>query len=145
MTERHTNIPATYLVLKKDGRVLLSRRFNTGYEDGKYSLVAGHVERGETFTHAIIREAYEEAGVLVKKNDLQAVHVMQRKSNAEIDRVEVFFAASEWRGEIENKEPDQCDDLAWFDIERLPENMVPCVRHALECIRRGEIYSQFGW
>ena len=33
-----------YLVLERDGKVLLSLRENTGYEDGKWSLVAGHAE-----------------------------------------------------------------------------------------------------
>jgi hypothetical protein len=37
---RHTNIPASYLILMKDNNVLLLRRFNTGYEDGNYSMIA---------------------------------------------------------------------------------------------------------
>ena len=57
MKTRHTNIPASYLVLFDHNKVLLLRRFNTGYEDGNYSLIAGHVEEGETFTKCIIREA----------------------------------------------------------------------------------------
>ena len=43
--ERNKIIPASYAVLIKDNKVLLVRRFNTGYEDGKYSLPAGHVEK----------------------------------------------------------------------------------------------------
>ena len=53
--ERHKIIPASYLVLIKNNKILLQIRFNTGYEDGKYSRVAGHVDKGETFTEAIIR------------------------------------------------------------------------------------------
>jgi len=34
--ERHKVVPASYLVLIKNGKILLQRRFNTGYEDGKY-------------------------------------------------------------------------------------------------------------
>ncbi|MFH1669466.1 MAG: NUDIX domain-containing protein [Candidatus Woesearchaeota archaeon] len=61
--KRHQNVPASYLTLFKDDKVLLLRRFNTGYEDGNYSMVAGHVDPGETFTQCIIREAKEEAGI----------------------------------------------------------------------------------
>ena len=37
--ERHKIVPASYLVLIKDSKILLSRRVNTGYEDGKYPML----------------------------------------------------------------------------------------------------------
>lgn len=37
---KHTLIPASYLILKQGNKILLSRRENTGYEDGNYSLVS---------------------------------------------------------------------------------------------------------
>jgi len=46
-------VPAAYLVLRDGHNILLLRRFNTGYEDGKYSMIAGHVEDGETFSTAL--------------------------------------------------------------------------------------------
>ena len=93
--ERHQNIPASYLVLIKDNKVLLQRRFNTGYQDGKYSMVAGHVDKGETFTEAIIRETKEEAGIELKPENLKVAHVMHRDSgtNENNERVDVFFVA----------------------------------------------------
>src|SRR3990167_3417995 len=103
MKKYHQNIPASYLFLLKYKKVLLLKRCNTGYEDGNYSMIAGHVEEGETFTDAIIREAYEEANIRLKAEDLKVVHVMHRKS-IDSERVDVFFAADKWDGSIENKE-----------------------------------------
>ena len=42
--ERFKLIPSVYALFIQDEKILLSRRFQTGYEDGKYSLVAGHAD-----------------------------------------------------------------------------------------------------
>jgi 8-oxo-dGTP diphosphatase len=134
---------AVYLIFERDGQILLLRRFNTGYEDGNYSLVAGHVDVGETATQAAVREAHEEAGVQIKPEALEFVHVMHRKSNDE--RVDFFYRVKAWEGDIHNQEPGKCDDLSWFLREALPHNLIPCVREALSNAQKGIFYSEFGW
>jgi 8-oxo-dGTP diphosphatase len=135
---------AVYLVLVKDGKVLLLRRFNTGYNDGNYSLVAGHLDNGETTKQGIIREAKEEAGITVKPEDLEVVHVVHRNG---VDRYyfDTYLRASEWSGEITNTEPEKCDDLKWFSFGELPENIVPEVKSALEHINNNIPFSEFGF
>ncbi len=146
MVDRHTNIIASFIVLKKDDQVLLAKRQNTGYHDGDYSLVAGHVELGETYTQAIIREAKEEANIDLIPNKLVVTYIQHRKSQTDgSERVDAYFLAEEWLGEIKNLEPEKCSDLNWFSIDKLPENIVPAVRHALECIQKDIHYSEFGW
>jgi len=147
MKNRHHNIPASYLVFFKDDKVLLLRRANTGYEDGNYSLVAWHVDPWETFTQCIIREAEEETGVIISPEDVEVKHIMHRDSeeNENNERVDTFFVAKTRKWEIINKEPHKCDDLSWFDINNLPENIIPYVRHALDCISKDVFYSEFGW
>ena len=147
MAQTHTNVPASYLVLFKENKTLLLRRFQTGYEDGKYSVVAGHVDPGENFTQCIIREAKEEAGITLKREDLRVCHIMHRDSQwaEDRERVDVFFTADNWVGEITNMEPEKCDDLSWFDLENLPDNTIPYIRESLESISRGISYSEYGW
>ncbi len=78
--KRYSGIIAeVYLVLIREERILLLRRYQTGYEDGNYSLVAGHVEAEETCKEAMIREAEEEAGIEIDYENLEVVHVMHRK------------------------------------------------------------------
>ena len=152
--DRNKEIPEAYIVLLKDNKVLLSRRFNTGYMDGYYGLPAGHIEKNETFLQGCIRETKEEVGVDIKPGDLEFVHLMHRNSRKEYpqgvaegvnERVGAFFYAKGWSGEPINAEQDKCDDLSWFNLDNLPENTIPFVRYALECISEKVFYSEFGW
>ena len=141
--KRFTYIGSVYLILIHNGQVLLSRRFNTGYEDGKYGLVAGHMDGNESPTTAMIREAREEVGLKLQARDLQMVHVMHRKQ--EDERIDFFFTASKWEGEPVNMEPDRCDDLSWFPLSELPTNIIPFIQIALTHFKNKETYSEFGW
>ena len=134
---------AVHLFFFRADRVLLLRRFNTGWEDGNYSVPAGHVDAGETVTQAAIREAHEEIGVRLEPQDVEVVHVMNRKS--EDERIDFFLLVRHWAGEIANREPDKCDDLAWYPVASLPGNMIPYVRQALLNYQNGMLFSEFGW
>jgi 8-oxo-dGTP pyrophosphatase MutT (NUDIX family) len=140
---RYKLIPEVYLILEQNGRVLLLRRFQTGYEDGKYGLVAGHLEAGESAVAGIIREAREEAGIEVRAEDLELVHVVHR--NAGDGRMGLFFRCPRWSGELRNAEPHKCDDLSWFGHDALPSNTIPRIRQALTGARTGVAYSDEGW
>ncbi len=140
---RTTYPVAVHLLFRSDDKLLMLRRFNTGWEDGKYSVVAGHVEPGETVTRAAIREAEEEVGVRLLPADVCVVHVMHRKSDDE--RVDFFLAVNRWEGTISNREPFKCDALEWFPIDALPLDTIPYVRRGVENYRNGIWYSEFGW
>ena len=141
--DRFKLVSAVHIFLIRDGQVLLLRRFNTGYEDGNYSVVAGHLDGGEEVKAAAIREAREEVGIEIAPGDLQVVGVMHRRSDDE--RVDFFVTATAWAGKITNREPHRCDQLAWFDLDALPENVIPYVRRALDNYRKGKWFDSFGW
>ena len=147
--ERFKITPASYLVLMKDNKVLLIRRFNTGYEDGNYSMVAGHLDGQETFIQAIIREAKEEADIDLDEKDLEVAHIMHRYSNSgdigTRERIDVFIVAKKWAGEPKNMEPNKCDDLNWFPFDQLPDNTIPYIKFALDSIKNKVFYSEYGF
>ncbi len=141
--ERFRPHSALYLVLEKGDKLLLQRRHNTGYNDGNYGMVSGHLDGGETVKDAMIREAKEEAGITIKSDDMRVVHVMHHNANKEY--IDWYIHATQWEGNIKIMEADKCDDLSWFSFESLPENIIPSVAHAIDCIRKEEWYSEFGW
>jgi len=137
---------AVYLLLISHGQVLLLRRHNTGHEDGNYSVIAGHVERDERVTTALIREAAEEAGIQLREADVQCVHVMQRKGRDGRVYVDFFFLAQHWEGHVYNREPAKCDDLRWFPLIALPPNTIPYIKDVLHrLLACGLGFSEYGW
>jgi 8-oxo-dGTP pyrophosphatase MutT (NUDIX family) len=137
---------AVYLLLLQQEQILLARRCNTGYQDGNYSLVAGHVEEGERVTEALFREVQEEAGITLAPQDLEFVHLMHRHSEDELIYFDFFFVAHRWTGEVTNCEPHKCDDLRWFPLAALPANTVAYVREVLAHVRvGGSKFSEYGW
>ncbi|HEX9153905.1 MAG TPA: NUDIX domain-containing protein [Candidatus Saccharimonadales bacterium] len=143
--ERFKLIPAVYLLLRRDNEVLLLRRAGTGYQDGKYSLVAGHLDGDELATEAMVREAMEEVCVKVDISDLRFVHIVHRLCRGQIgqERLDIFFEATKWQGDIAIGEPDKCDDLSWCPMDDLPEDIIPFVKHVLTDIANGVGYSEY--
>lgn len=144
MAERHKPRCASYLILRKDNKVLLMKRKNTGFKDGHYSLVAGHVDEGENFREAMIREAKEEIGIELEKEDLDTTTVMHRRSNEAV-YVDIFFTADEWKGNPTNKEPEKCAELRWADQDELPANTIDYVKKVVDEMEEGMEYQEIGW
>lgn len=126
ISSRFTMRVAVYVILIRDGQTLLLRRHNTGYEDGNYSLIVGHLDGNEEVAEAGVREAREEAGIELDRSFLRIAGVMHRMSDAEY--IDVFVMADRWTDEIRNLEPEKCDDLSWFPLDDLPDNTIPYVR-----------------
>lgn len=131
---------AVYLLLKKEDEILLLLRQNTGYRDGNWGLVSGHVEEGEGIIDALIRETKEEVDIDVKRDDLEVVHVMYY--NDDRPYVNFFVTCRKYFGEIRNAEPNKCEELRFFRENDLPPNTVEAVKKAVENIRNGKFFSE---
>lgn len=142
-TERFKLIPESYLMLVKGNQVLMHERKNSGYMDGMLSFVAGHVEDGESYMQAMIREAKEEAGIEVDKKDLEPKVVLHRKTDRQ--QIGLYFVCKKWKGEPTVMEPDKCGGLFWIDMDKLPENVIPYIRRAIEMYKQGIIYDELGF
>lgn len=135
---------AVYLILFHEGKVLLLRRHNTGYRDGYYSFPAGHIDGNERLVDAMQREAKEELGIEVTTDNLRLLHVMHRML-PDHERVNFFFTTDSWIGEPKNLESHKCDDLRWFDLKSLPDNIIPYIKQAIEYTQSNIVYSDEGF
>jgi len=141
--KRFKPIVSIYLILIENGKVLLLKRANTGYEDGNYGIPSGHLENNETIREGLQREVKEEIGIKINVDDLRLVHVMHRKEKD--IRVDFFFKVRKYQGAPINNESEKCTDLRWFPLDKLPVNIIPYIKVAISKSMRKIIYSEIGW
>lgn len=138
-----------FLFLIHRNHILLLRRYQTGIDDGQYAVPMGAIEGAETLTAAAIREAREEANVIIKPENLKMCHLMHRfhkmPQGISFEQLDIFFQTKDYEGEIKNLEPHKCDELKFYPLNNLPQNTIPFVRHAIRCMQNNESYSEFGW
>lgn len=104
------------LLLKNEqNQVLLCRRYNTGYQDGKYEFPAGHIEQGETLEEAIIREIYEETGLHIEKEHLVFVGCVD--NNAKGNHLNFLFETNHFKGSPKIMESEECDDMLRINLD----------------------------
>ncbi|MCB0518398.1 MAG: NUDIX domain-containing protein [Lewinellaceae bacterium] len=129
------------LILYNKGSILLLRQKKT--LGGNYTLVGGTIENTEYALQSLIREAQEEAGIILKEKDLQLVHVLHKRTKGNGHRITLYFKASQWSGKLITGEPNKFKGVSWFLLENLPANLSETVRHVLKEYREGRMYSEF--
>jgi 8-oxo-dGTP diphosphatase len=133
-------VAAAYVVLLRDDEVLLQLRRGTGYLDGHWATLAGHVDPGESVHEAAVREAAEEAGIGIDPADLEpltTLHRFERGGPAVEQRCDVFFVVRRWSGDPAPAEPDKAERMQWFSLAALPDPVVPHERLVLDGLRAG--------
>ena len=145
MSEHFRAFSAVFpIILKTDGEnteILLHRRQNTGYQDGKWDIAgSGHVDEGETAGEAVIRECREELGIDVNIQDLTFVHLSHRFSGRTY--YDIYFLVNRYVGTPTIMEPEKCAELRWFDINELPYDMIGCRKAAVIAYQNRSYYSE---
>lgn len=145
MSERYLSRIVVDLLLERKNsstektEILMLLRQNTGHFDGMYDLPGGHLEEGEDIFDSMIREAKEEIGIRLKREDIEMLHIYHRYKKGVLKFV---FKADKYEGTLSNAEPDKCAELKWIEFDKLPENIVPSIKIELENIRNKIFYNK---
>lgn len=148
MSEHYKTLSAIFpIILQKednDVQILLHRRKNTGYQDGKWDIAgSGHVDEGETAKMAVTRECSEELGIDVKVEDVSFVHLSHRvNNNGGKTYYDIYFEVNRYDGVPKIMEPDKCSDLKWFKINELPSDIIENRKAVLEYYINHVQYSE---
>lgn len=135
-----------FLILHDGDAVLLARRQNTGYHDGRWNLPSGKLEHGEDAATAMRREAREEIGVALPEVRFAAtVHHRVSPTHARVGLVftAAFDPAS--HGAPVNAEPHKCDAIEWFPAAALPAAMSDYSAECIQAYLAGDRFRLSGW
>lgn len=127
------------LLLIDRGKILLLEQ--TKPKGGNFTLVGGTVESGEFAKTALIRESYEEAGILVREEDLQLAHVIHKRGKKG-HRVVFYFKAHHWIGEAKSREQKKFKSADWYNVNDLPLNLTDTVNQVIAAYQEGGLYSE---
>lgn len=145
--ERFRSLACTVLILIQEGKVLLMKRANTGFGDGLYALPGGGIDGNEPLKSALCREAYEELGITVVPDDLEfssVLHTGPYERN-KYECIIFCFKVKKFSGTLLNAEPDKCDELRFFPLDELPENMLDASRACLHNMTNKIPFEELYW
>ncbi|MFF4960748.1 NUDIX hydrolase [Streptomyces sp. NPDC001222] len=141
------NVIGVHLHLENaQGEVLLGLRHpDSAYAGNTWHFLAGHCEQ-ESAVSCLVREALEEAGLVIAPADVEFVHAVHLvHTPGGRPRMQLVFRARRWEGTPELREPDKCLAWQWWRPDALPEPLVPYARAAIDGIRAGRLYTEMGW
>lgn len=129
------------LYCPEDNTVFLIKRSGSVSNSGKWCVPGGHVEEGESFSQAALREANEEVGGLPPRQELGV------ESFNEDDKEIIIYICSvrltdknSWNPKL-NLEASSYD---WFELDAIPSNTFDTIKktvNKLPSLKRLAFYA----
>ena len=118
-------------IFKSNNQLLLGLRIGS-HDANTWCPPGGHIEFGETFEQAATREVKEETNLDILFEDI----ILKGVTNdfyKDIDKhyITLHVFCKKYDGNIELKEPSKCLKWQWFDIDKIPENLMLPVKNFL--------------
>lgn len=136
MGHRTENAELTVLCLIQDGnRVLLQNRVKNDWKG--YTLPGGHVEAGESFVDAVVREMKEETGLSIKNPRIVGIKHFPMENGRYIV---LLFKATEFEGTVVSSEEGE---MEWISLDDLSAINVVEDFHALMKVMNDPDLNEF--
>lgn len=138
MGEKANFLSSVYIIIRKDGKILLQRRQGTKLWCGFLALPAGHIDEGENPYQAMVREMKEELGINITESDLINTMVAQRNCTDNGKQYyDIYFDLKEYNQTAKIMEPHKCSELVWADEDDLPIDMITFEKEAIRQMKMG--------
>ncbi len=117
-------------------KVLVQDRKNPDWPG--ITFPGGHVEKGESFVDAVVREVYEETGLTIENPALCGTKQFQTKDDARY--VVFFYKASRFSGELKSSDEGE---VFWIDRKDLPQYPLAPDMEAMVQVMESDCLSEF--
>lgn len=127
------------IIKNSEGKILIGKRIGLA---AKYSILGGHIEIGETFEQAAIREAREEANLVIQNPKVIAVtNNLETYKEEGVHYMSVILFTKEFKGKPKIMEPNKCESLFWCDPTNLPQPHFDASRLGVACYLEKVFYK----
>lgn len=100
------------MVFDDTGRILVQDRMSKNWPG--VTFPGGHVDQGESFTKSVIREVWEETGLLIKSPVLCGIKQFQTKRDERY--VVLLYKTDQFEGELKSSDEGE---VFWIEREQL--------------------------
>ena len=133
------NVGVGVIIENKEGKILIGKR--KGNHSPFYSIPGGHLELGETFEEAAIKEIYEETGLKIYAPRVIAVTNNLRTYHSEKKHyVSIILYTNQFQGSPSVMEKDKCEIWKWVDPLQIPSPHFDASEFAIECFLKKCFY-----
>lgn len=102
------------MIYDDDGNVLVQDRRDSDW--GGITFPGGHVEKGESFTDAVIREVYEETGLTIETPQICGIKQWPEDDGSRY--IVLFYKTSHFAGELKSSEEGE---VYWTKLSQLKD------------------------
>lgn len=113
MSRTETVILTNMCMVYDDNKVLVQDKLDPKWRGATFP--GGHVEKGESFTDAVIREVYEETGLTISCPQLCGIKSWMKNDGTRY--MVLLYKTNQFTGEVRSSEEGE---VFWVDLEDFP-------------------------
>ena len=127
------------IIQAPDQKILIGKR--KGSHAPYYSIPGGHLENGETFEEAAMKEVLEETGLHIYNPKLICLtNNLRTYQETNKHYVSAILYTNEYSGKVEVKKKDKCEGWEWYAVQDIPQPHFDASEFAIECFVNDAFY-----
>lgn len=127
------------LIINDEGKILIGKR--KGSHSPFYSIPGGHLELGESFEQAAIKEVKEETNLDIVNPQVYSVcNNLETFANEGVHAVSINLKVEKYVGIPKVMEKEKCEGWFWCDPNELPQPHFEASTLAVRSFLQGSFY-----